>query len=48
MVNVRRFIDCEKVKGRQVLLADDKLLVSTLFKHDKLMHDKFLNCQCNF
>ena len=38
IVNVKRFIDCEEVKARQVFLADDKPLVSTLFQHNKLMH----------
>ena len=35
---LRRFIDCEKVKAMQIFLADDKLLVSTLFQHNKLMN----------
>ena len=38
IVNVKRFIDCEEVKASQIFLADDKLLVSTLFQHNNLIH----------
>ena len=38
IVNVKRFIDCEEVKARQIFLADDKPLVSTFFQHNKLIH----------